>query len=138
MNGESMERHLSPDTRLLTTEAEFKSANYSPIIEDIILNFSDDVLKLLLAILESHVSRFAESFIRWISDSRGSTLGFLIVKRPTPDPDTRFDSIANNPLLAAIPTGLRSVAGPDLLVPSFTIGCPTRKCIDIIPVSTQI
>ena len=139
INGESMERLLTPNTRLLTTEVEFKAANYSPIVGDIILNFSDDVPKLPLAILTSGVSRYGEkAFIRWISDSRGSTLGFSIVKRPMPDPDTRFESIANNTLLAAIPGGLRSVADPNLLVPSPTKGCASRKCLDIIPVSIQI
>ena len=34
-----MELHLTPDTRLSATEVEFKAANYSPIIGDIILNF---------------------------------------------------------------------------------------------------
>ena len=53
-----METHLNPDTRLLTTEVEFKATKYSPITGDIILNFSDDVLKLPLAILQSSVSRF--------------------------------------------------------------------------------
>lgn len=139
VNGESMERHLAPDTNLLTTEVELKTANYSATIGDIILNFSDDVPKLPLAILESGVSRDGENmFIRWISDSRNaSVLGYLVVERPMPDPDTRFESIVNNPLLAAIPTGLRSVADLNLLVPSPTKGCTTKKCIDIIPVSTQ-
>lgn len=140
ISGESMERHLAPDTNLFVTEVGFKAANYSPIIGDIILNFSDDVPKLPLAILRSAVdkSTWNKTFIRWIYDSRdGSQLGYLVVQRPTPDPDTRFESIAQDHLLAAIPSGLRSVADPNFLVPSPTKGCAIQKCVQLIPVSTQ-
>lgn len=137
---ESMERHLAPGKSLVTTKLGFHGPHYSPIIGDIILvNFSDDVPKHRLAMLKSGVSRVGKRnlFARWISESRNANIrGYLIVERPVPDPDTRFESIANNPLLAAITTGLRSVADPSLLVPSPIKGHTARKCVDIIPVST--
>ena len=138
VNGESMEGHLAPDTNLLTSEVEFRAAHYNSTIGDIILNFSDDVPKLPLAILQSCVNQDGDKFIKWMFDSHnGSLLGYIVVKRPTPDPDTRFESIAQDHLLAAIPSGLRSVADPNFLVPSPTKGCATRKCVSIIPVSTR-
>ena len=137
INGESMERHLTPDTRFLMSGVRY--ANHSSIIGDIILNIPDDVPKLPLAILLSGVYRAEENkFTQWISDSRGITLGSLIVKRPMPDPDTRFESIANDSLLAAIPTCLRSVADPSFLLPSSTKACETRKCLNVVAVSNHI
>ena len=77
-------------------------------------------------------------FLRNIRDIRsGSSIGFVVVERPIPDPDTRFENLSSDSMLAAIPNGLRPWVDPASLVPSSTKGCATSKCIAIIPVSIR-
>ncbi|KAI4185937.1 MAG: hypothetical protein LQ346_005781 [Caloplaca aetnensis] len=65
-----------------------------------------------------------------ILDSKnGADFGVLYVNRPTPDPDTQFQSLLDQPLIAGIPRGLRSEVDPASLIPlpTPTEGCHNRK-----------
>ncbi|KAL9627052.1 MAG: hypothetical protein Q9204_006844 [Flavoplaca sp. TL-2023a] len=68
-------------------------------------------------------------FLKNIRDSRdGTVLGVVNVDRPTPDPDTRFAILAEDPVLDGIPADLRLEIDPVALIPSSTEGCDINKC----------
>ncbi|KAL8992351.1 MAG: hypothetical protein Q9169_007162 [Polycauliona sp. 2 TL-2023] len=96
---------------------------------------ADDVSKLQSATLEAYTARALNGeFIRWILEPHGSRyIGWMTVKRPIPDPDTRFDILAKNLLLAGVPSGLRAEVDPASLIPSPTKGCASTECIEIYP-----
>ncbi|KAL8887424.1 MAG: hypothetical protein Q9215_005002 [Flavoplaca cf. flavocitrina] len=65
-------------------------------------------------------------------------IGFTYVDRPVPDPDTLFDSFAQDPLLANIPKSLHPEINPASLLPQPTEGCSEdkdgeNKCLVVIP-----
>ncbi|KAL8669397.1 MAG: hypothetical protein Q9168_006009 [Polycauliona sp. 1 TL-2023] len=62
----------------------------------------------------------------------GYDLGYLVVEPPVPDPDTLFDTVAQDPLLAGLPSDLRSKVDPALVIPSPTTGCQRQKCFQFI------
>ena len=65
----------------------------------------------------------------------GKPLGLLMVDRPVPDPDTRFDSLANGPHLDSLPEDIRAKVDLASLIPSPTKGCRSDEYVYIFPVS---
>ncbi|KAL8856108.1 MAG: hypothetical protein Q9178_007233 [Gyalolechia marmorata] len=90
------------------------------------------------AILDVHIYSQGEAPSTWYTqnllDSQdGTVIGLVNVPRPIDNPDTRFASLAQDPILAGMPTGLRSAIDPAALIPSPTDGCTTNKCFMVIP-----
>ena len=119
---------------------------------DIIVFKADYVSKVSTATLSEDImtedsydsnGSLRKIFVRFFSSLTVSNppaavyIGFLVIERPIPDPDTRFESLAHDPLLSRIPSGLRALADPNLLIPAPTEGCASTKCFVIIPVSSH-
>ncbi|KAL8871480.1 MAG: hypothetical protein Q9174_002691 [Haloplaca sp. 1 TL-2023] len=87
----------------------------------------------------STVTRDSDRFARYILGSDERYLaGYMYIDRPVPDPDTLFDSFAQDPLLKEIPTALHSELNPASLLPEPTPGCSEDKdgeagCLLVIP-----
>ena len=61
------------------------------------------------------------------SDQEDRAIGFMHLARPVPGPDTRFESLTQDPLLTGIPVGLCSAVEPASLIPLPIGGCLTTK-----------
>lgn len=148
IRGENMERHLGPNVTITYRGTGYDGDFFPGHIE---LQDPGDIPKLPTAILAIMIHRWSSPagidgtskyFVRMILDSKnGADFGVLYVNRPTPDPDTQFQSLLDQPLIAGIPRGLRSEVDPASLIPlpTPTEGCHNRKrCIHIFPVSNGI
>ncbi|KAL8686091.1 MAG: hypothetical protein Q9218_007353 [Villophora microphyllina] len=134
-SAEPLEDYLSPDSTIrIKTELKSMTARYG----DILVNEAEDIPRIRSAMLLTAISRMTWTpvlFGRVIADSYdGKGIGYMIVDRPIPDPDTRFGTLANDTLLAGMPSDLRSLVDPRSLIPSPTKGCNVSECIMIIPV----
>lgn len=141
-----MQEYLGPNVTI--TYGAFNGDSFPG---HILLDKPESLPKLPSAILDLIITRLInrgasssgteKHFGRAIRDSNdGTAFGVLYVNRPTPDPDTRFASLTNEPLLAAIPTGLRPAVDPASLIPlpTPTGGCVGGgRCVVIFPVSTN-
>ncbi|KAL8918403.1 MAG: hypothetical protein Q9208_007373 [Pyrenodesmia sp. 3 TL-2023] len=143
--GESMEEYIGPNVTISYLGTKYDGDFYPGHIE---LNRPEYLRRLPTAILGMVMSRWSSPegidgtskyFVRGILDpSDGADIGRVYIERPTPDPDTRFKSLLEDPLLAGIPTGLRSEVDPASLIPlpTPTEGCrDLTRCIAIFPVS---
>lgn len=130
------ELRITPDTSI--TQFKGYSENPSARNGDILVYNTEDISILGKSSISRFINRYPcgrARFVRYIIDYKATEIGFMFVERPTPDPDNAFAALAQNPLLAAIPAGLRSEVDLESLIPSPTKGCPTDACIYIIPVS---
>ena len=132
--GEPLQGYLAPDATVINLE-EYTGdvsqiGNGNPIVVH-----TENIPKLRFALLERLTSRqFGTRFSRWILDANdGRIIGMMFVERPIPDPDKRFEDLIQDPLLHAIPTGIRSLVDPASLVPSSTQGCATTNCLVVVP-----
>ena len=109
-------------------------------VGDIVVKTAEDIPRLGSAMLEAETYRQQHDdnkFARSILDiTGGEYIGYLLVDRPNPDPDTRFQSLVDNTHRAGIQQGLRAIVEPENLIPSPTKGCTSNECMFIIPVST--
>ncbi len=136
--GESMEGHFNSDTVILS--AADLSRNIS-VHSGIILTWlpEEKLPELRSGILTDFISRSRYSpkvFVRSILSPDGSySMGWLVVERPVPDPDKRFDILAQDPLLAGVQTDLRPQVDIASLIPTSIKGCESSRCVQVIPVS---
>lgn len=139
--GEPLSGHIAPDAVIISL-AEFPHLSQISLkVGDLYVETAEDIPKLGSAVLVTALvrSRTSQRFTRRIANRRtGVIFGHLIVERPVPDPDIRFESLANNSLLAGVPIGLRAEVDPASLIPSPTIGCRTDECVLIYPASVRI
>ncbi|KAL8725197.1 MAG: hypothetical protein Q9166_007505 [cf. Caloplaca sp. 2 TL-2023] len=135
MAGEPLAGHITPDTVVLINSRNFSGSRTG----DIVIHNEQFISRLKSAELGTTLFRPSEDeFWRYITDPHdGTEIGYMNMKRPIPDPDTRFESLAQDPLLAGIPTALRSEVNPASLVPTATRSCgPTEiECILVVPVN---
>ncbi|KAL8875524.1 MAG: hypothetical protein Q9198_006131, partial [Flavoplaca austrocitrina] len=101
----------------------------------IIVFTREDIPKLDTAHLATATTRIGDGFGRLIlqDSTSGGWLGYLVEKRPVPDPDIRFESLANDSLQVEVPNDLRANVDPESLIPSLTKGCLSSECVVIIP-----
>ncbi|KAL8751183.1 MAG: hypothetical protein Q9199_006593 [Rusavskia elegans] len=148
MFGETMEKHLFPHALWIFTDGNFHSAvdpaNTADFTDRLLLQVGDIVIfekefeaRLQSAILSTYV-RFSDGlYVQLIADGQGTTanpewFGYLIVGPPVPEQDILFESLVQDPLLAEIPSVLRSVVDPGMVIPSPTPGCQPTKCFQFI------
>lgn len=151
--GETMEKHLFPHAILLeingTIYSYEDSMKSTKIIDRSQLQIGDIVIyeeefkrRLRSGILLTVVYKMTETlFYRQIGEAKGwndTFLGYLVVEPPVQDPDSFFGSLVQDPLLAGIPTGLRSQVDPAVVIPPPTPGCRPDKCYQFIAVSISI
>ncbi|KAL8670072.1 MAG: hypothetical protein Q9168_005367 [Polycauliona sp. 1 TL-2023] len=136
---ELLETHIGPDIIIINLD-EYHEDGFSIGLGVIAVKDTGNMDKLVSSILsktatvKNEVYPTGRYFTKNINDSRdGTIIGIVNVPRPIPDPDTRFASLAQDPLLAGVPGGLRSELDPAVLIPSPTDGCDINKCIAIIP-----
>lgn len=141
ITGEPLSGHMAPDAVIISL-AEFPHLSQIPLkVGDLIVGTAGDIPKLGSALLGTNVirQRTLQRFTRPIVNSHtGLKFGHLVVERPVPDPDVRFESLANKSLLAGVPTGLHAEVDLASLIPSPTIGCRTDECVFIFPASVKI
>lgn len=145
--GETMEKHVFPHAIWIESEGVFY--NYADPTNS--TNFTDplqlqigDIVAFEVALVPRLYSAALETAVNpWIGAlcirrifGPGRDFGYLIVEPPVADPDTLFQSIAQDPLLDGLPSGLRSELDPALVIPSPTIGCQRKKCYQFIEVSS--
>lgn len=138
-SGEPLKGYITPTSIIMVVDEISNPEDVSILLIGVIFVYTrEDIPKLNTAHLFAHTDRQGGGFVRYIledSTSPTSLLGFLVVKRPIPDPDIRFESLANDSLLAGVPTDLRNNVDPESLIPSPTKGCLSSECVVIIPVS---
>ena len=145
--GETMEKHLYPHAIWIESAGVFynfadrtNSTNFTdPLrlqIGDIVALKEEFVPILYSAALETAINPWIGALCKRRILGPGRDFGYLIVEPPVSDPDTLFESIAQDPLLAGLPSGLRSQLDPALVIPSPTIGCERKKCFQFIAVSS--
>lgn len=136
--GESMEHHMSQDTRILNI-TDYINRNVTSQVGDIVAFSPEGAANLSSGILSKLVLRHDPTlFAQYISNSHdGNWIGCLMVDRPSPDPDMRFESLLDESLFAGVPADLRAEVDPALLIPTPTSGCSPDQCFQIIPVSIQ-
>lgn len=89
------------------------------------------------------VAKHSGRFARYVLGSQNhDAIGFVYADRPVPDPDTMFDSFAQDPFLIEIPTSLHPAINPESLLPLPTAGCIESKdneagFLVVIPVSVD-
>lgn len=129
MSGDALSGHIAPDANISLWDA------YSTRPGDIVLNDHIES-RLDSAVLGTTILRYSDRYVRYITDKEGVDIGTLNIERPVPDPGTLFSDLAQDSLLAGVPTGLRSEVDPESLVPSPTEACGSRitKCSVIVPV----
>ncbi|KAL8640620.1 MAG: hypothetical protein Q9226_008725 [Calogaya cf. arnoldii] len=146
--GETMEKHLSPPAIWVDFQAKFlrtaDPTNPSDMAEasqlqigDIVVLDEDFKPRLRSAILQTTTYRWFDVFYyREIIENMGPSdsrdLGYLIVEPPVQSPDSFFESLVQDPLLAGIPTDLRSQVDPAMVIPSPTSGCRPDRCYQFI------
>lgn len=131
--------YINPDTVIkVISDVDFHEDFPSARPGDIFVDFARNKPEVSSAMLGRTISpKSGDRWVRWIDTDSGEKIGFMFVERPVPDPDTRFESLAQDSLLAGIPTGLQSEINPASLIPSPTSGCATNKCLAVIPVRTR-
>lgn len=141
---EFLEKKIGPNVVIINREKTPHCCK--PPVGGIVVDNADQVARLYSAFLSK--TAVLDDYIHFHDDASryytktlfnsqdGTAIGVAEVPRPIDDPDTRFASLAQDPILAAMPTGLRSAIDPAALIPSPIDGCSTNKCFMIIPVST--
>ncbi|KAL8895053.1 MAG: hypothetical protein Q9192_003877 [Flavoplaca navasiana] len=135
---ELLEKHIGPDVIIINQE-EYNGDGFAIGKGVVAVDGLEEQARLVSAILSNAAilkpfvypndSRNRRDFLQVIKDSRNdTTLGIVNVDRPTPDPDTRFTILAEDPVLDGIPADLRSEIDPVALIPSPTEGCDINKC----------
>ena len=137
MVGEPLAGYITPDTNITIVDS---SDSPSASTGDIVLYNADHIPRLESAVLGTTILPRFDDFKRYITDTDGVDIGYMLMERPVPDPDTIFKDLSQDSLLAGIPAGLRSEVNPASLVPSPTEGCTksTSTCVLVIPVSIMI
>lgn len=134
MAGEPLAGHLTPHTKISINNGWPTNRT-----GEIVLDKPEYEAHLGTAVLGRTILLYPafDRFKRYITDSAGKDIGFMNMERPVPDPDTRFQKLAQDPLLDSIPKGLRSALDPASLIPSRTESCGTKptNCFLVIPVS---
>ena len=155
MFGETMEKHLFPGAIWIdtingirynaadSTKTDDQAYPTQAQIGDIVVHRAEFIPILRSGMLSTvtKVATNGTSFYRDIAVNRGSLepefIGYLLVQAPIPEPDTFFGSLAQDPLLAGIPTGLRPKVDPAMVVPSPNPDCKRDSCYQFIAVSNQ-
>lgn len=148
LSAELLEKHIGPNVTIINTE-EYHGDGFSIRKGVVAVRNADEAARLSSALLnrtavldhtvyvnhENSETRFTQS----IADAQDdAVIGLVNVDRPIPDPDTRFASLEQDPMLGVIPSGLRSEIDPASLIPSPTEGCDSSRCVLIIPVSITV
>ena len=108
---------------------------------DIVLYLKEDKARLSSAVLGTTIFRRRSdgTFLREISGPEDyASFGYMQVERPVPDPDTTFENLGRDPLLADIPESLRSAVDPALLLPSYNESCGPKKWLVSVAVRPKI
>ena len=125
--GEPMRRNITPTSIIMVIDEISNAEDVSTLPIGVIFVCSrEDIPKLNTAHLVMETDRQGHGFVRYIqkdSTSLSRLLGFLVVKRPVPDPDIRSKSLASDPLLIGVLNDLRANVDPESLIPSPTRGC---------------
>ncbi|KAI4100197.1 MAG: hypothetical protein LQ339_005603 [Xanthoria mediterranea] len=143
--GEDMKKYLFPHAVWIRSNGVFynfadrtNSTNFTDPLRlrtgDIVTFKEAFVPRLSSAILATTVNAWEGALCNRRIMGPGYDFGYLVVEPPVPDPDTLFESLARDPLLAGLPSGLRSQVDPALVLPSPTIGCQRKKCFQFIMV----
>ncbi|CAL8585158.1 hypothetical protein XPA_010738 [Xanthoria parietina] len=139
-SAELLEKQIGPKVIIINTE-EYSGDGFSIGPGVIAVRNADEAARLSDALLhrtatlDDTVYQKSETlFTQNILDAHDdAVIGLVNVERPSPDPDTRFASLEQDPMLGAIPTDLRSEIDPASLIPSPTDDCDESKCVKIIP-----
>ncbi|KAL8904430.1 MAG: hypothetical protein Q9171_007056 [Xanthocarpia ochracea] len=132
MIGEPLAGYITPDTNITIIDS---SDSPSALTGDIVLFTADHIPHLESAVLGTTTFPRLDGFKRYITDKNGADIGYMVMERPVPDPDTIFKDLSQDSLLAAIPARLRSEVNPASLIPSSTGDCKTSptRCVLVIP-----
>ncbi|KAL9596521.1 MAG: hypothetical protein Q9219_005742 [cf. Caloplaca sp. 3 TL-2023] len=131
-----MEGHLNPHAIIVDPDNR-SAGNLSLQEEDIVVYREEAKAQLRSGILATLVyplpnGLFGRNILVPAGGSQISFIGYLVMGRPVPDPDTIFDSLAQDPILAEFPSALRSEVDPASLLPSPTPGCARDRCMQFI------
>ncbi|KAL8681772.1 MAG: hypothetical protein Q9186_002161 [Xanthomendoza sp. 1 TL-2023] len=131
MDGESLTAYLAQDTNITvsSSSADYLSESVAPNGDIVLYDEKDKYDRLDTAVLFRTTfkvtSPSGDRFIRYITVPRNgfNQIGYMLVERPVPDPDTQFESLAQDKLLDEIPTSLRSAVDPASLIPTPSEDC---------------
>lgn len=138
ITGEPLTDHITPNTVIRLPKSDFSGAK----IGDITLYREESRPNLTSAVLKTTTYGSGGGWTRDITgpqDDDSIPFGYMTMGRPVPDPDTHFNSFAQDLLKAGIPAGLRPAVGPASLMPSPTGSCEPEpsKCLLVVPVSIR-
>ncbi|KAL8992353.1 MAG: hypothetical protein Q9169_007164 [Polycauliona sp. 2 TL-2023] len=122
MAGEPLAGYMGPETNV---SIQAQSGEQSNRTGNIVLFSADKESHLDSAMLGATIIRepAVNRFKRYITDTAGKDIGFMIMQRPNPDPDTLFQKLAQDPLFETFPANLRSAVDPQNLIPPRTESC---------------
>lgn len=131
--GEPMEGHMTQDTRIFNV-TDYANGNVAAKVGDVLSLYPETAGNLSSGILCNLIMSMKPGFAQEILNSyNGYWIGLLMVDRPSPDPDSRFESLIVESLYDGTPEGLRDQVDPALLIPTPTQGCASDQCLQIIP-----
>lgn len=137
--GEPLKEYITPTSIIMVVDKISYAVGASILPIGVIFVYTrEDIPKLYNAHLLTKIDWRDNGFVRCILEDETSLdrwLGFLVVKRPVPDPDISFESLANDSLLNGVPNDLRANVDPESLIPPPTKGCLSNEYVLIIPVS---
>ncbi|KAL9001481.1 MAG: hypothetical protein Q9169_000056 [Polycauliona sp. 2 TL-2023] len=103
--GEPLVSFMRPNTSVSTINRDSSHLNQPG---DIILYASLYASHLNSSVLGATMFPHSVEFKRYITDTAGQTIGFMIMKRAVPDPETLLQKLEQDPWLDTLPAGLRS------------------------------
>ena len=131
---------------IIINHAEYTGATYRKGPRDVVVHTDTkrDMDKLVDRLytnsssISSIVNRNKTRFWRSIIDIQNgynsmNPLGQIYINRPIPNPDMRFSTLANDPMLGKVPPSLRARIDPASIIPPATEDCQS-KCVRIISV----
>ena len=140
--GETMEKYLTPNIKVFGGDP-YAAETLQLREGDVVVYNEEAKIRVRSGILMSLVVPITgDLFIRYIVVPIGGNntegIGYLVVGRPVPDPDTIFESLAQDPFIAEYSMELRASVDPALIIPSPTPGCAAHKCVQFLAVSIQV
>ena len=140
MFGELLSDHMDENTvKHIVKSGPVLSSDIEAKTGDIVVFGGENEVKLADAVLDPYVDIYQGTYVQKIIDphvGKEAQIGHQLVDRPIPD---LLKDMENDPLLAGLPEGLRSVVDPNFLLPTPTEDCnsdDTNQCWVIIPVGS--
>ncbi|KAL8694406.1 MAG: hypothetical protein Q9224_003577 [Gallowayella concinna] len=137
MQGELLTAHLAEDTNITVSSilSDFLSDSLARNGDIVLYEEKDKHDRLDTAVLFRTTFQVTtpsgDRFVRYITAPRAgfNEIGYMFVERPVPDPDTQFESLAQDKLLDGIPTSLRSAVDPSADVFYFSPDPTNTACL---------